>query len=122
MKTTLIIILALLITSVQIGFSQNADSTLYNKEYTNIEEALKEPEKVFRLNLSDQTLKLDPVVWLKFENLEYLSLKNDHLKEIPREITSLSHLKTLELSGNDFETLPVEFDRFNQFGRTISQR
>ena len=33
-----------------------ADSTLLNKEFLSIEEALKKPENVFRLNLSNQNM------------------------------------------------------------------
>ena len=86
--------------------SMNAQT---QKEFTNIEDALKEPEKVFRLNLSNQSLNIKADVWAKFINLEYLNLSNDHLKTIPNEISLLKNLKTLDLSGNDFEMLPKDF-------------
>lgn len=92
-----------------LSFGQISDSNKIKQEFTNIELALKDPANVFRLNLSDQTLNLDGVNWSKFINLEYLSLKNDHLKELPKEIMLLSKLKTLELSGNDFSVLPEDF-------------
>lgn len=87
-----------------------ADSSLLNKEFTNLEEALSNPESVFRLNLSNQNLQIPDTVWSKFLNLEYLSLKNDHLKQIPNGIGSLKNLKVLDLSGNDFEVLPSSFN------------
>lgn len=87
-------------------FSQNNDKS---KEYTSINEALKEPEKVFRLNLSNQNITISNDSWAKFINLEYLNLKGDHLKEIPIAITTIKSLKTLDLSGNDFKVLPDEF-------------
>ena len=92
-----------------LSFGQISNSNDIKKEFTNIELALKDPDKVFRLNLSNQTLKLDGISWSKFINLEYLSLKNDHLKELPKEIILLSKLKILELSGNDFSVLPEDF-------------
>lgn len=87
-------------------FSQNNDKI---KEYTSLSEALKEPEKVLRLNLSNQNINLSNENWSKFINLEYLSLKNDHLKEIPSAITNIKSLKTIDLSNNEFTNLPEEF-------------
>jgi Leucine-rich repeat (LRR) protein len=79
------------------------------KEFNNLSDALKNPEQVTFLNLSNQTEAIPNSVWEQFINLEYLSLKNDHLKQIPVELSKLKKLKTLDLSGNDFKTLPAEF-------------
>ncbi len=78
-------------------------------EFKNLKEALKSPEKVFRLNLSNQPVNLPDSIWSTFINLEYLSLKDDHLIEFPEGITRLKKLKTLDLSGNDFKVIPVQF-------------
>jgi hypothetical protein len=59
------------------------DSTGVNKEYSSIEEALKNPENVYRLNLSNQNVRIPDAIWSKFTNLEYLSFKNDHLVPTP---------------------------------------
>ena len=80
-----------------------------NKEFKSIEEALINPEKVYRLNLSNQKVLLTDIEWSKFVNLEYLNLENDHLKEIPKGVTNLKTLKVINLNGNDFNNLPVEF-------------
>ncbi|MEM0575098.1 leucine-rich repeat domain-containing protein [Flavobacterium polysaccharolyticum] len=80
-----------------------------NREFNDLNDALKTPELIYRLNLSNQNLKLDGVDWSKFVNLEYLSLKNDHLKEIPSGITKIKTLKSIDLSGNDFDVLPSDF-------------
>jgi hypothetical protein len=53
------------------------------------------------------------ISWDKFVNLEYLSFKNDHLKEVPIEIKNLKKLKVLDLSGNDFKILPKEFSQLS---------
>ena len=79
------------------------------KIYTTLEEALKNPNAVFKLNLSNQDLKISHENWLKFKNLEYLKLTSDHLKSLPKEILELKNLKTLDISSNDFETLPDDF-------------
>ena len=89
--------------------AQNADSLQITKEFTELEEAFKAPEQVYRLNLSNKSLKEFPIGLSKFKNLQYLSLRNDHLKSIPVEIASLQKLKVLDLGGNDFEVLPIEF-------------
>ncbi len=88
------------------------DSSTTKKEYTNLEEALENPDKVFRLNLSNQNIRLPlDSIWAKFQNLEYLSLRNDHLTKIPEGIGSLKNLRVLDLSGNDFKLLPESFSR-----------
>lgn len=107
-KSISILIVSILI--YNIGFAQSPKDTLNNvNEYISLEEALKNPEKVYRLNLSNQNVSIPKEVWSKFTNLEYLSLKNDHLKKLPIEIGLLKKLKTLDLSGNDFKMLPKSF-------------
>lgn len=107
--------IAILLIALQSGFSQMSSNSFETPvqgvdttsiEFTSLEEALKNPEKVYRLNLSNQNLILQDIAWSRFTNLTYLSFKNDHLKEIPKEIGNLPHLKILDLSGNDFKILP----------------
>ncbi len=102
-------VFANLVTLLIIGtssFSQNIET---EKVYTNIDDALKNPEKVYKLNLSNQEVNLSNEQWKLFINLEYLNLKNDGLKQIPKEISNLKRLKVLDLSGNEFKELPSEF-------------
>jgi len=107
MKNKLIIIIVFVGMLTDIGLGQiSIDSSEIKKNYTNIDEALKNPEKVYRLDLSNQNVNIPNEVWLKFINLEFLSFRNDHLKEIPNEIGLLKNLKILDLSGNDFKELP----------------
>lgn len=94
--------------SMQTLFAQNTDSLHYKKNYTNLDEAFLNPELVYRLDLSNQLLNNGQIESLsKFRNLSFLSLRNDHLKEIPKSIVSLKNLKSLDLSGNDFKFLPA---------------
>ena len=90
-------------------YAQNVEKQSAEGEYTNIEEALKEPEKVYRLNLSNQSFTELPKGLARFKNLEYLSLRNDHLTSLSPEISALKKLKVLDLGGNDFSVLPKDF-------------
>jgi Leucine-rich repeat (LRR) protein len=100
---------------VQIVSSQYKKDPNQNKKvYTSLEEALKSPEKVFNLNLSDQNIVIPKDVWDKFINLEVLNLKNDHFSEIPEEIGNLKNLRFLDLSGNDFVSLPQSLSKLKK--------
>lgn len=115
MKKIVILVITLCISLHSFGQA----NLFQNKEYNNLEEALKNPEMVYKLNLSNQNLKLTEVDWSKFVNMEYLNLKNDHLKEIPSGITTLKSLKVIDLSGNDFSRLPTEFSNLIQLEEVI---
>jgi Leucine-rich repeat (LRR) protein len=88
------------------GTSQDSTAT-----FTSIEEALKNPNSVIRLDLSDQQIDFSLKSLREFKNMEFLSLKNDHLEQLPMEILELEKLKVLDLSGNDFSELPEDFKR-----------
>lgn len=83
-------------------------------EYNNLKEALKNPSKVYRLNLENQKDLPKEFDWSVFKNLEFLSFENDNLEEIPLGITSLNNLKTLNLSGNLFKELPPEINKLEK--------
>lgn len=112
LQITVLIGVSWMLSFMGLNAQVTSDSALVNKEYNNLEEALRNPEQVFRLNLSNQHFSTLPdSIWRRFENLEYLSLKNDHLKEIPVGIGDLKNLKILDLSNNDFTVLPPSFSR-----------
>jgi Leucine-rich repeat (LRR) protein len=69
-------------------FYNNAIAQVIDKEYTSLEEALKNPDQVTRLNLSDQNIEQSFKDLAKFKNLKYLSLRHTNLKDIPFEITT----------------------------------
>lgn len=89
------------------------DSSIMKKEFDNLDDALKNPQNVLRLNLSNQKFQIPDSIWLKFVNLQYLSLKNDHLKKLPEGIGNLKNLKVLDLSGNDLSMLPTTFTQLS---------
>jgi Leucine-rich repeat (LRR) protein len=76
--------------------------------YTSLSEAMKNPDKVIKLELRKKKLKKFPEEIFKFKNLQYLDLSKNSIKEIPAEIDSLKYLQILILSKNELETLPKE--------------
>ena len=112
MKTLFQTLFLIIISQITLG-QTITDSTKIKREFTSLEEALKSPEKVYNLNLSNQNVVIPKDAWSKLINLEILSFKNDHLKEIPQEIGFLKNLKVLDLSGNDFTSLPKSLSELN---------
>jgi Leucine-rich repeat (LRR) protein len=74
--------------------------------FTSLDEALKNPEKVIKLELRRKKLKKFPMEILKFPNLQYLDLSKNSIKEIPVEISQLKNLQFFAISKNDVEELP----------------
>ncbi|MGZ4048837.1 MAG: leucine-rich repeat domain-containing protein [Bacteroidia bacterium] len=102
----------LFITLIQKSFSQTVllDSLTLDTltAYTSIEEAMKHPEKVVKLELRKKKLKSFPMEILKFPNLQYLDLSKNSIKEIPPEISQLKDLQYFSISKNGLEELPPQ--------------
>ncbi len=69
--------------------------------YTDLQEALKEPEKVYNLDLSKKKLNEFPMDILKFTNLRSLKLYKNRIDSIPNEISQLKNLRELNVGLND---------------------
>jgi Leucine-rich repeat (LRR) protein len=76
--------------------------------YHSLASALKNPDKVFRLNLTKRRLAEFPVEILQFNNLEELDLSKNKIKELPSGIGKLKNLRRLNFSFNKLTKLPVE--------------
>ncbi|MFX1392589.1 MAG: leucine-rich repeat domain-containing protein [Promethearchaeota archaeon] len=70
--------------------------------------ALTEPAKVIRLDLSDCNLTSIPDEVFSFPNLKELILSRNNFTSLPKEIGNLTSLEILELSHNKLTTLPDE--------------
>lgn len=98
-----------LIPNLQFGEKELSQLPLY----TNLNEALKNPDKVVRLSISN--FKEVPIEDLKkFKNLQDLSLNNSYLKELPTDIGDLKNLQDLSLINNNIKELPASLGKLSQ--------
>ncbi len=106
------IFILLLVFSASKLFSQSVliDSLTLDtmRAYTSLEEALKNPEKVIKLELRRKKLKSFPMEILKFPNLQYLDLTKNNIKELPAEISELKNLQYFSISKNVLEEFPPQ--------------
>jgi hypothetical protein len=78
------------------------------KWYTSIPEAMGAPEKVYKLTLADQKLKAVPREIVYFANLQVLDLGDNKIKLLPGDIAMLKNLEVLILTDNKLRYLPEE--------------
>ncbi len=71
--------------------------------FESIEEALKQPEKVIKLELRKKKLKTFPVEIFQFTNLQYLDISKNSIKEIPDSIEVLTQLQYFDASKNKLQ-------------------
>ncbi|MBI3509230.1 MAG: leucine-rich repeat domain-containing protein [Bacteroidetes bacterium] len=76
--------------------------------YTDLAEAMKEPDKVVKLVLRKQGYTEFPKEIWSFPNLQYLDLSKNKIKEFPDTLAKLKNLQVLHLSRNKIESLPRE--------------
>jgi hypothetical protein len=78
-----------------------------SQKYTDLQEALDNPESVRRLVLHRKDLDSLPPEIGQLENLEYLVLDGNNLKTLPEEIGQLKKLYYLSVKFNDLRELPA---------------
>ena len=76
------------------------DQTKNWKTYRSLEEALREPDEVYYLDLSNKNLAQVPSDILRFHSLKSLYLNFNKLTDLPEDITELKNLETIDLTGN----------------------
>lgn len=81
--------------------------------YTNLQEALKEPDQVLKLVLRKQRLKSFPEEILKLKKLQYLDISKNSISELPDSISVLADLQYFACSKTGLKTLPKEIGRLS---------
>lgn len=79
--------------------------------YLDLEEAVKHPEMVIRLELRKKKLKEFPKEIFMFKNLQYLDLSRNQLTELPDSIYKLTQLQYLDVSRNKLSSFPKEIGK-----------
>lgn len=77
-------------------------------ECTDLDSALKNPDKIIKLVLRKQHLKKFPEQIYKLKNLQYLDISKNNIKEIPEGIGALTQLQYLTCSKNGLERIPAD--------------
>lgn len=85
-------------------FSQTEPDTA--KIFTSLEEALKDPESVYKLQLRKLPNHLFPEEICNFSNLRWLDVSKNKLREIPASIGKLTELEYFNASRNKLTSVP----------------
>ena len=92
------------------------------KVYTSINDAMVNPEKVYRLDLTKQKLKAVPMEVFKLYNLQELILAKNKIQELPPEIGTLTNLEKLNLEKNELTVLPPTIGNLTNLKELIVNR
>lgn len=76
--------------------------------FTSLEDAIKNPDQVIKLELRKKKLKVFPKEIFQLKNLQYLDLSKNSITEIPAEIKNLNHLQYFTIARNNIIELPQE--------------
>lgn len=100
-----------------LGTSIYAQNSLLTEEelkdqliYLSLENALSNPDKVYKLNLALQDLVEVPNSIAKLKNLQQLWLGGNELTTLPESIIELRNLQLLDAYGNKITALPEGFE------------
>ncbi len=80
------------------------------KTYTSLDEALKEPWKVYKLSLPYKHLETVPPQIGQFKNLQILDLSNNGISEVSDVVGQLPNLQVLDLSSQMIPSQPDYHD------------
>lgn len=90
--------------------------------YTSLEEALKEPYKVYRLHLNKKKLEKFPEGIFLLPNLQELDLSKNRLTELHDSLGKLSRLQILNVSGNDLEVFPKSIGQLQNLKKLLANK
>ncbi len=100
---TSFILVSIITTSIQASAQQSYDTACEKyKVYYSLEDALKDPLNVQRLDLSMQKITVVPEQLMQLKNLVCLDLAFNRMTSLPASFTSLTKLEYLNLMGTRF--------------------
>lgn len=76
-------------------------------EFNSIEEALKNPQNVYRLNLRKQMLNKLPEEIAQFTNLQELNLSDNPIEELPESLKNLKKIQILHIGKTNLKEIPT---------------
>lgn len=76
--------------------------------FTSMEQALSNPDSVYRIRLKGRVTEIPAEVFTAFPNLHELNLSRTRLTSLPKEIGQLKKLIRLVADRNKLDTLPPE--------------
>jgi len=84
-------------------------SDYFNQQpvFRSLKKALRNPNKVYKLDLKSSSLKEFPVEILKLKNLRTLFLDSNQIEILPVQLDQLQNLRTLSLSYNKIHEIPA---------------
>ena len=88
--------------------SQTSNYKLKDSIFTNINDAIKTPQQVYKLRLVHQHINTDTLDLSIFTNLQQLTLSYDSLLNLPKGLEKLKNLTVLDISANNFTLLPEQ--------------
>jgi len=106
------------------AFAQLLNNSELEKQtvYTTLHEALKNPEIVYKLDLSKKKLKTIPKEVFTLYNLQVLNLSKNKIEIIPEDIGNLTNLQILNISANKISKLPYTIGNLTNLKELIVNR
>lgn len=112
MKKFRLFLLFFLLTGGGAAIAQTGEEEIDLKNepvYRNLSKALRNADKVYKLNLSKENLKEFPEDILKLKELRYLTLDSNLITSIPAGISGLQKMSYFSISGNLLTEIPGSF-------------
>ena len=118
MKKRFTLSLLIVLTSFAVWGQENnllpLEELEYYQLYTSLEEALADKENVLRLSLTNQDLSYLPKELYQLDKLQELRLNGNKLKSYPDSLKLLTGLQVLDLSWTGMEKLPAVVGQMTQ--------
>ena len=82
--------------------------------YYSLKKALRNPERVYKLDLAENELTNFPTEIFQLTELRFLKLDSNRLSAVPPGIAQLNKLESIGLSHNKLDSLPKEFGHLQE--------